>query len=169
MATKTNYEERAYKFAVRTLSKLFENCLFEHEFMNAIGQYNDTHIRKLQFASGISRIVIIRSDYVVKVDYNPDPDSWGGCRSEENLYKRACGEGMDYLLAKTTVFELRGHTFAIMPKINDTHNKKKDWYDYCNEKECMWILENIEDRHCGNYGFRNGKVCFIDYGWDAKA
>lgn len=169
MATKTSYEERAYKFAVRTLSKLFENCIDQVDFIHAIDNYNNTHVNKLQWANGISRFAIIRSDYVVKVDYNPYPEGWGDCRTEERVYKRAVTEGMDYLLAKTTVFELRGHTFAIMPKIAYIYNRRKNWFDGCTHEEYDWVTKNIKDIHSGNYGFRNGKVCFIDYAWDAKA
>lgn len=166
---KSNYEVRAMKFA-HTLVKLFDGCIDLGHFEDAIEMYNMTHTRQLKYANGVSRIAIIRSDYVIKFDYRPD-HCWedgraGNCTSEAEIYARAIRDGYEYLLAKTTVCTINGLTFSIMPKINDVGDWHRDWRNYCTADEKEWLSENLNDLHSGNVGYKNNKVCVIDYAWD---
>ena len=73
---KTTYEERGIKFA-KVLARLFEDCYYLSDFKKVIKAYNDCHKRKLRYSNGVSRIVIIRSDYVIKFDYKNRDRAWG--------------------------------------------------------------------------------------------
>jgi hypothetical protein len=170
--TTTTYEARAMKFA-RTLTALFSGCSTLDDFEFAIQWYNAHHSRKIRYAHGVSRIAIIRADYVIKFDMIPEggfeDGRAGNCNSEEEVYSRACADGFEYLLAKTTVVTTEEHTFSIMPRVEHVNDLTRDWWDHCTEEEQDWLTENVNDLHCGNVGYRRGKVCVIDYAWDAES
>lgn len=162
------YEERGMKFA-KFLAKLFQDCVYLRDFEYVLTKYNYTHSRKLQWAHGVSRIAIMRADYVIKFDFQP-VGRWangqaGDCYSEEEVYDMAVADGMEYLFAKTTVNAEYGKTFSIMPRINGVNDYNKNWWNYCTHDECEWLEEHVHDLHDGNVGYRHGKVCVIDYAW----
>ena len=158
---KTSYEVRAMKFAAK-LAKLFENCHSLRDYIYVINHYNETHVIKLKYNHGISRIAIIRSDYVIKFDYGEECD-FGNCASEGRIYAQAVEDGMEHLLAKTTVFSLHGHSGCVMPRVKGINSRHKYWCDYCTDEEYYWLRGHVYDLHRGNVGYRNGKVCIIDY------
>lgn len=172
---KNDYEARALKFA-HLLARLFEYCDTFSDFINMIKQYNSHHSIPLRYEHGVSRIAILRADYVIKFDYAPDAQ-WdngdgtnraGDNTSEEIVYERAVRDGYAYLLAKTTVVTINGRHISIMPQIRDVNNENKYWGDYVNDEEYDWLVENINDIHEGNVGYSHGKPVVIDYGWDAQ-
>ena len=172
---KNDYEARALKFA-RLLSRWFMDCLTFRDFIEAIDRYNAHHSIPLRYEYGVSRIVILRADYVIKFDYAPD-EKWdngdgtnraGGNASEEIVYERAVRDGYAYLLAKTTAVMIGGRHVSIMPQIRDVNNENKYWGDYVTDEEYDWLVENINDIHEGNVGYSHGKPVVIDYGWDAQ-
>ena len=165
---KTTYEERGLKFAT-TLAKMFQTCVYLKDFVAVIEHYNMSHTRKLVYKNGVSRIAIIRSDYVIKFDYQPT--GWfsdgkaGNCESELEAYECAVEDGMEYLLAKPTVKEMFGHTFSVMPRINHIGDESRRWWRGLSIEEEIWLEEHINDLHDNNVGYRNRKVCVIDYAW----
>lgn len=167
----TSYEERAIKFA-NILAKMFKDCHELDDFVKVINIYNFTHVRKLKWDNGVSRIAIIRSDYVIKFDYTRT-DSWkdgraGNCASELEVYAKAVEDGMAHLLAKTTVLNINGLTVSIMPKINHVNDQNRNWWKHCTREEEKWLDENVNDLHDGNIGYLNNKVCVIDYAWAVR-
>lgn len=167
---KSTYETRAIKFA-HLLAILFEGCKSLEDFEYAIKYYNRTHSRKLTYAHGVSRIAIIRSDYVIKFDFIPlgsfRHGEAGNIESELRVYNKAVAAGMEHLLAKTTVGEYAGMKYAVMPRINGINKEEWCWWEHCSEEEYDWLCDNVHDLHDGNLGYRKGKVCVIDYAWDA--
>lgn len=167
---KTDYESRAHKFA-HVLVTLFADCESLDDFEFAISEYNTTHSRPLVYAHGVSRIAIIRSDYVIKFDFRPS--GWwedgraGSISSESRVYAQAVADGMEHLLAKITVDYEDNRVFAIMPRIRNVGDEYREWSDYCTCEESEWLEDHINDLHCKNVGYRNGKVCVIDYAWEA--
>ena len=166
MARKT-YEERGISFAQR-MSKHFEGCVTLRDFKTAIRKYNCTHKIPLTYEHGVSRIAIIRSDYVVKFNFKPtgwfDDRRAGDCESEQYVYEKALRAGMEYLLAKTTVLHLNGLTCCVMPKVEGVGTCRW-WERYCTVEEECWLKNNINDLHSNNVGFYKKKVCVIDYAW----
>ena len=167
---KTDYESRARKFA-HVLIALFAGCESLDDFEFAIQEYNATHSRPLVYAHGVSRIAIIRSDYVIKFDFCPS--GWwedghaGSISSEAHVYEQAVADGMEHLLAKITVDTEDDRTFAIMPRIRNVGNENRYWRNYCTHAESEWLEDHINDLHENNLGYRNDKVCVIDYAWEA--
>lgn len=171
MKKTSTYEERARKFATNVLTRLFEGCEYLDDFVYAIEYYNAHHFRKLKYDSGVSRIAIIRADYVVKFNYRPtgsfSDGRAGDCESEQKVYARALEDGMAHLLAKTTVLTVNGLTFSIMPRIKGI-GRDWHWWEHCTREEEEWLEDNLYDLHRYNVGYRKGKVCVIDYAWDAN-
>lgn len=157
----TNYEVRAMKFA-KALTMLFKDCMSLADFKRAIKTYNENHRYPLHWDNGISRIAIIRSDYVIKFNYGYNHD-FGDCLSERMAYELAEKDGMSHLLAKTTIVSFNGCSCAIMPRIKRINNDHRYWEEHCSSEECEWLYNHVRDLHSGNVGYRNGKVCVIDY------
>jgi hypothetical protein len=172
---KNDYETRALKFA-RVLASLFFDCYTLEDFKGAIEWYNMTHSRKLNYAYGVSRIAVMRADYVIKFNYAPT-ERWdngeGRClagdnSTEEKMYQRAVRDGYEYLLAKTTTTVINNRVISIMPRIDHVHDEKRDYSFYLSSDELEWLWENITDLHDGNIGYKNGKPVVIDYGWTTE-
>ena len=160
-----SYEERAKDF-IKEVFPYIEYCMLPRDAKEAIQTFNATKHRKVIVSSGIARIALITSDYVVKYDYNPDEVAYvGGCEEEMRLYAIAKEEGFSYLFAEITRYEYCGRYFYIMPRI---YGINPDSYYYANDfmtqEEIDWCDEHdLSDLHCNNYGFRKGHVCIIDY------
>lgn len=172
---KNDYERRAIKFA-HVLARLFADCLTLDDFVDAIKHYNAHHSVPLRYNYGVSRIAILRADYVIKFDYAPD-SVWdvgdgtnlaGNNSTEEEIYERAVRDGYAYLLAKTTVVLLDGRYVSIMPRVNNVNDENRYWVYRVKEDEYNWLMENVNDIHEGNVGYYRGKPVVIDYGWDAQ-
>lgn len=168
---KTSYEERALKF-VPILLDLFANCKNEYDFRRKVREYNLTHKNQLVCKNGVSRVAIIRSDYVIKFDIcaagqGRKRGRYGNCESEQEVYKKACKDHMEHLLAKTTVYHMAGRTFSIMPRINGVGGYR-DYEAALTYEENKWLFNNVNDLHGGNYGWYKGQPIIIDYAWDAE-
>lgn len=163
---KTDYKVRAEKFA-HVLVKLFADCEDLGDFYEAVEEYNDTHHNcNMLCDHGISRVAIMRSDYVIKFHRRADFDSWAGdSYSERRVYEKAVEAGYAYLLAETTLKNIDGVDVAIMPRIKGVGSTSL--YDCTTPAELRWLRNNVGDLHANNYGRRNGKICVIDYAWEA--
>lgn len=166
---KSDYESRALK-TIALLLALFDGCESLDDFTYAIDWYNLTHSRQLKYAHGVSRFAIIRADYVIKFDMTPG-EGWesgiaGNNTSEARVYNRAVKDGMAHLLAKPTVVDMGGRTITIMPRISGVNDEERYWVSYCTNEEREWLNSHVGDLHEGNVGYRNGKVCVIDYAWE---
>ena len=161
---KANYEERAKKFIAQVYPYI-KNCRDNFDFELAIHQFNKLNHRKVQVAYGSTRIALITSDYVIKVDY----DGWGtgifgSCKSEVRMYRQAKRDGFDYLLAKITPYRQKyNRTFYIMPRIKGVGRTPWDADFYLTNTEEDWVEEHIGDLHNENYGWKNGHIVIIDY------
>ena len=166
MKAKSTYEERAIKFA-KAIAPMFVGCKTCADFENAIFEYNCNHKRRLVSDHGVSRIAIMRADYVIKYSFKPEgrwsDGSAGDNESEQRMYKLACEAGMEHLLAKTTLITIKGRKVSIMPRINHVGDDDRWWGDYVNGDEYDWMSENLNDLHCYNVGYFHGKPVVIDY------
>lgn len=134
----------------------------------AIKTFNEQTGRKVKFSHGCVRIAMITSDYVVKYDFDADEAAClGGGEDEVSFYEIAKAEGYAYLFAQVTRFVYEGHYFYIMPRIKGI-SERNYWHadHWMTPEEREWCdKHNLSDLHCNNYGFRNGKVCIIDYAY----
>lgn len=164
----SNYEERAKKF-IAQIYPFIKDCHDDSDFAFAISHFNKIYHRNVRMAYGSTRIAMITSDYVVKIDY----DGWGtgrfgSCKDEVRMYRRAVKEGYAYLLAKITPYRKDyNRTFYIMPKISGIEKRFGDAEEYLDDDEYDWLCSNIYDRHNQNYGWKNGHIVMIDYACNA--
>ena len=164
---KNDYEVRAKKFIMQ-IAPYVENCVEYYDYEEALEEIRKAMPnRKILCASGMARTAYITSDYVIKMEHDDDTvECYGGCQNEMKLYALAKAEGMEYLFAKITPFYYNGRTYYIMPRIRGIRPWSGKWaWDYMTWEEKDWCYDhNLDDLHCGNFGFRNHKLCIIDYG-----
>lgn len=158
---KTDYRVRAEKFA-RTVAKEFTNCKTVYDFENTAKAYNKAHHCAMKIKNGASRVVIIRSDYVIKFPRPDYQNNWAGNNETEKMvYDKAVKDGFAYLLAEITLIDIDGVKVAIMPRIKEIG--KYYWDQNLTNEERWWVCNHIGDLHGRNYGYRDGKICIIDY------
>lgn len=159
-----NYEERAMSF-IRKFSAFIANCNSLDDYQSAVSQFNYECRRKVTFEHGQTRVVFITSDYVVKLDYNPDKiHKWGGCEAEYCFYEEACQDGFSYLFAKITPYSYNGRTFYIMPKVEGIGMELWDADYYMNDEEREWCENHgLTDLHNFNYGWDDTQIVIFDY------
>jgi len=162
------YEERAKDF-IAEVYPYIKSCYSYSSMCKAIRAFNHEHHRKVRVVSGSTRIALITSDYVVKMNY----DGWGSgtfgnCNDEVRMYRQAVKDGYAHLLAKITPYRKDyNRTFYIMPKITGIEKKPYDADEYVNGHEYLWLYKNIGDRHNGNYGWKDGHIVMIDYAYNS--
>lgn len=159
---KSDYITRAKKF-VPIIDEIIYN---DPNIEEAIEHFNHVKHRKIVFASGLTRLAFITSDYVIKVDFNPyEIRRFGGCEDEMEIYRMAKEDGMDYLFAEITHYKYNNHHYYIMPRIHGIGRNFDDANEWMTDEENEWIEDHgIFDLHYKNYGWRDGHVCLIDYG-----
>lgn len=160
-----NYIERAKDFIEQVYPYLNDDCMSPWLMKSVIEKFNHTFDRKVIVRSGLSRIALITSDYVVKFDYDPEEvDCIGGCDAELNLYWQAKQEGFDYLFAEITAYQHGKYWFYIMPRVRGIGSGHHYAEHYMTDAEKDFCRRHrITDLHTNNYGFRHGHVCLVDY------
>lgn len=165
---KSDYRLRAKKFLM-SIYPYIKGCLTNPSDVEyCVDKYNVLKSRNVKYSYGSARIALMQSDYVVKWDYDEDAvHDIGGCKEEYNIYQEAQEEGFGYLLAETTLIEIEGITFSIMPRINNIgpcgHHGDISYYTTREEYEWLCTMGLNNDMHHYNWGTRYGKACIIDY------
>ena len=164
-----NYVERAKDFIAEVFPYIENHLDSPWALRNHIRQYNADYTRHVLVANGSARVALITSDYVIKWDYDDDSaEEIGGCRNEVYLYDLALKDGFAYLFAEITPFSFNGHDFYIMPRIRYINDNNGRGWNYMTDKERVWCEAHyLVDLHCNNFGFRNGKICIVDYAYQS--
>lgn len=163
---KRSYVERAKKF-VDTMAPYLKPCNNYDDVLYMVACFNEDFHRKVTVRRGATRMAFITSDYVVKVEHDPDAVAeFGGGREEYELYQLALKEGYAYLFAAITPYECGGLTYWIMPRIygiGGSRNGEWDVLHFLNWDERCWVNDHVQDLHEYNYGWRDGHPVIIDY------
>lgn len=119
---------------------------------------------------GMTRIVIVGSDFVIKIDKPKDPRwTWAGnSRNEVRMYKKAVKDGYAWLFCRIRAMVIAHHTYYIMEKVDIIaeacgYSGIEDFSDYLSEDAFDYIQENVFDIHCGNFGFIDDEPVILDY------
>lgn len=160
---KSDYRLRAQKF-VEQIFPYIQECESPYAYKRAMHEFNLTYHRHVEVASGASRVALISSDYVIKLDYDDGADSYGGCEDEVTFYNFAKEKGFDYLLAEITPFLYKQRTFYIMPRIEGI-GQYEDAYvqDFLDERDLDFVENYLYDMHSGNFGWKNNYPIIVDY------
>lgn len=167
---KSSYYLRAQKFIAQIFPYIDgcgDNCENEYEYRdalrNAIKRFLRDHPnRKVEASYGVSRIALITSDYVVKIDYNPDSD-FGTSANEVDAYNFVCSEGYDKYFAEISCYIYGGLDFYIMPRVRGIGRKEGDAWEYVPEDVSDFLNEYFYDLHNHNYGWKDNHIVIFDY------
>lgn len=168
---KTDYEVRAKAF-IKEFAPYLKGIRVtrsnSYRIYDAVRRFNVDKKRNVKVASGASRIALITSDYVVKLDFGT---TWAGNSKTEMLgYQQAQKDGYEYLLAKISLYKCCNRNFFIMPRARVaetlTWRGQKRLWDKLTADERSYIRDNFEDLHENNWGSLNGKLILIDYAWN---
>ena len=97
---KENYIIRAKRLIQEIHPYIEENNNLELLNM-CVMDYNEQKHKHVIFDSGLCRVCLINSNYVIKFDYNKKQvEIHGGCADELQNYKSVCKDGFAYLFAK---------------------------------------------------------------------
>ena len=165
---KSNYEVRAQKF-IRLIYDYLTECVDTYDFEIAVESFNHNHHRHVMFSHGLTRVALITSDYVVKIDYDAyQVRRFGGGENECAFYRIAEQEGYGYLFAKVSRYQYRDITFYIMPRIKGIGRYEEDATEFMTDEENDWCFDHgLCDLHNFNYGWKNGHIIIFDYGANA--
>ena len=163
---KSSYLVRATRFLHAIYPYICDDLTDWYHVRNGVDNFNRDRTRNVELSNGSARMALITSDYVVKWDYDEEAvKEIGGCVDEWELYQDAVMDGYEYLLAKTDLVVIEGHTFSIMPRIRNigAQHHHGDIEDYLTFDEYRWLLGMVSDLHSWNWGIVNNKACVIDY------
>ena len=168
---KSDYEVRAQQF-IKEFAPYLKGIRVSksnsYKVREAVRKFNADKNRNIKVASGASRIALITSDYVVKLDFGT---TWAGnSATEMRGYEQAKKDGYEYLLAKISLYKCRNRKFYIMPRARVAETltwkgQKRLWYKLT-EDEQRYIRNNFEDLHDSNWGSLHGRPVLIDYAWN---
>ena len=168
---KTDYEVRAKAF-IKEFAPYLKGIRVarynSYKIRDAVRRFNTDKKRNVKVDSGASRIVLITSDYVVKLDFGT---TWAGnSATEMRGYEQAKKDGYEYLLAKISLYKYHNRSFFIMPRARVAatltwQGQKRLWFKFT-EDERNYIRDNFEDLHDSNWGSLHGRPVLIDYAWN---
>ena len=169
---KSNYEIRARRFA-HQIYPYVTDCKTVSDYHRAISRFNCEHNRKVRVANGETRVVLITSDYVLKIDYGNKQKRYGGCADEYLAYQKVRRDGFSHLFAKIAPVMVNEMVFYVMPrvdKIGAEYNDYDDVYETygLTEEESDYLSENFYDLHHENYGHMHGHVVVVDYAFSSR-
>lgn len=134
----------------------------------AIDSFNRTNSRRVVVRHGLTRIVFLSSDYVVKVDYGDQLCLFGGCENEVHLYELARRDGFAHLFAPITPFFYNGIKWYIMPRIRNIGRYDSSAIEWVRWDESEWLEVHVNDLHQYNYGWVNNHPVIFDYACETR-
>lgn len=137
------------------------------DLCDAVETFNADYHKGVRVECGLTRAALVYTDFVIKFDRKDAGDetlhTFGTCETEYNFYKKAEQEGFAYLFAESTKFSYKGTNYYIMPRIHGIDTARDEIEEYLTEEETDFLYDNLFDLHSGNFGFREGYPCIIDY------
>lgn len=164
---KSSYEVRARLF-LNKIYPFIKDCVYVADYCYAVDRFNKTFHRAVRIANGLTRVALITSDYVIKIDCGTQTHirQFGSCEDEYRKYRKAVKDGFGYLFAKTSPVMRGDKIVYIMPRIPDVGSdcsNYEDVYFWLNEEENDYVYDICQDLHYNNYGWKNGYPVIIDY------
>ena len=128
--------------------------------------------RRVYVTSGMTRIVIVGEDFVIKIN-KPQQEHWkifGNSRDEVRMYKKAVKDGYDWLFCRIRAMIIEHHTYYIMEKVDATAEDRgysgdisDEFEEYLGEETIDYIKKNVFDIHNENFGFIDDEPKIFDY------
>lgn len=164
--TKSDYIVRAQKFVRSFAPYINKNQVTVRSMISAVDAFNMDYNRKVRLSNGASRVVLLTSDYCIKIDRTDCSDFYGNCEKEYKAYTR-----MRRLKCRTAFCPIEKYTYGnvnyyIMPmcsKTDETNIKLRDVTNRLTARQTRFIREHFEDLHSNNIGVLHGEPVIIDY------
>lgn len=169
---KSSYEVRARHFA-HQIYPFIHNCRTPEQYESAVNTFNEEKHRKVYVAYGQTRVALITSDYVLKIDYGRKSAIFGGCEDEYRAYQKVRRDGYSHLFAKISPVMVNEVVMYIMPRVDKIGARYNGWDEAweasdisCDETD--YLNDNFFDLHYNNYGRLHGKLVIVDYAFSAE-
>ena len=162
---KSSYVVRAREFA-NQIYPFICDCRTVDQYAEAVDNFNILFHRHVKVFSGATRVVLVTSDYVLKMDYGNRIRIFGGCESEKWAYQKVYNDGYARLFAPINSVMVKDRVFYIMPKVDRIgfdYNGYDDAMDVVSEEDADYLYENFHDLHYENYGWKDGLPVIVDY------
>lgn len=161
---RTDYIHRAQRF-IHMIEPFLRTgeLTAPHKAKRAVEAFNRRHSRHVRLEHGLTRLVFVASDYVVKVDYGEWQTTFGGCENEMHIYALAKRDGMEHLFAPITRYDYNGVSWYIMPRIKGIGKYEDDAYNMVDWREAEWLEYHLHDLHDRNYGWMRDRLVIFDY------
>jgi hypothetical protein len=161
---RTDYIRRAQRFIHMVEPFLREGGLSSpSNAKRAVEAFNRRNSRHVRLEHGLTRLVFVASDYVVKVDYGEWQMTFGGCENEVHIYALAKRDGMEHMFAPITRYDYNGISWYIMPRVKGIGRYDDDAYNVVDWDEAEWLELHLNDLHNLNYGWGRHGIVIFDY------
>jgi len=164
---KSSYMVRARQFA-QEIYPYISDCKSVEDFEWAVEVFNRFNHRAVKVANGLTRVALITSDYVLKIDYGTRQKDFGGCADEYRAYQRVFKDGYADLFARISAVMVNEKVYYIMPKIDrigEEYNGDIEALDVVDADANDYLWEHFRDLHCNNFGWKNGNPVIVDYAY----
>lgn len=164
---KNDYVVRAQKFVRSFAPYIDKNQVTIRSMISATGAFNRDYNRKVMLDYGATRIVLLTSDYCIKIDRTDyKSERWGDCEKEYKAYIRMKRLKCREVFCPVEKYTYNNVNYYIMPKCSKVDDYNVEWCDVADRltvKQEHFIEEHFDDLHCGNIGMLYGKPVIIDY------
>ena len=164
---KNDYVVRAQKFVRSFAPYIDKNQVTIRSMISAVGAFNKDYNRKVILDHGVSRIVLLTSDYCIKIDRTDSrSDLWGNCEKEYKAYMRMKRLKCREVFCPVEKYTYNNVNYYIMPMCSKTDEydvELCDVTDGLTARQTRFIEKHFRDLHSGNIGVLHGKPIIIDY------
>lgn len=164
---KNDYVVRAQKFVRSFAPYIDKNQVGIYSMRSAVRAFNKDYNRKVRLEYGATRIVLLTSDYCIKIDRTDNKsDFWGNCEKEYKAYMRMKRLKCREVFCPIEKYTYNNMNYYIMPMCSKADDYDVDLYDVnyrLTGKQTRFIENHFRDLHSGNIGMLHGKPVIIDY------
>lgn len=164
---KNDYVVRAQKFVRSFAPYIDKNQVTIDSMYSAARAFNKDYNRKVRLDYGATRVVLLTSDYCIKIDKTDNKSNfWGNCEKEYKAYMRMKRLKCREVFCPIEKYTYNNMNYYIMPMCSKADDWDVQMYDVANRltaKQTHFINKHFKDLHSGNIGVLHGKPVIIDY------
>ena len=164
--TKNNYFVRAQKFVRSFAPYIDKDQVTILSMRSAVNAFNVNYNKRVKLDYGASRVVLLTSDYCIKIDRTDSGNFWGNCEKEYKAYIRMKRLKCREVFCPIEKYTYNNVNYYIMPMCSKADDYNVELCDVTNRlttKQTRFIEKYFRDLHSGNIGILYGKPVIIDY------
>lgn len=163
---KNDYVVRAQKFVRSFAPYIDKDQVTIHSMWSAVKAFNADYNRRVILDYGASRIVLLTSDYCIKIDRTDSSDFYGNCEKEYKAYIRMKRLKCREVFCPIEKYTYNNVNYYIMPMCSKADDYNVELCDVTNRltaNQVHFVEKHFSDLHSGNIGILHGKPVIIDY------